>query len=211
MEPYHKIQTVFNRDPANKHKTVLDGEFSRSEFEYLANNEWEFTEKVDGTNIRIHWDGVKREFGGRTDNAQIPTFLYKKLEELFPIEMLSTALGSAEGSDYTLYGEGYGSRIQKGGGNYISDGVNFALFDVLVGGYWLNRPDVVDIALKLSCTFIPSVQRGTLHDAVEMARNGFDSVWGIFPAEGLVMRPMVGLKNRGGQRIITKIKCKDFQ
>lgn len=30
-----------------------------SEFDYLKDNTWIFTEKVDGTNIRIMWDGGK--------------------------------------------------------------------------------------------------------------------------------------------------------
>lgn len=28
MDTYHKIQTVFKRNPANKHKTLLEGEYS---------------------------------------------------------------------------------------------------------------------------------------------------------------------------------------
>lgn len=43
-----------------------------------------------------------------------------------------------------------------------------------------------------------------------MARLGFKSTWGDFQAEGIVARPSVELKNRAGERIITKIKCKDF-
>ena len=52
MKEYHKIQTIFKRDPENKFKTLIYGEFSLPEFEYLKNNTWIFTEKVDGTNIR---------------------------------------------------------------------------------------------------------------------------------------------------------------
>ena len=76
---YHKIQTVYKRDPVTKYKTLLEGEYSLPEFEYLADNEWVWTEKVDGTNIRVMWDGWKKlSFGGRTDNAQIPTPLVNK-------------------------------------------------------------------------------------------------------------------------------------
>ena len=48
MKEYHKIKTVFKRDPVTKFKTLLEGEFASPEFEYLKNNEWIFTEKVDG-------------------------------------------------------------------------------------------------------------------------------------------------------------------
>ena len=53
MKEYHKIQTVFKRDPATKIKTLLDVDWSQDAFGYLADNEWVFTEKVDGTNIRV--------------------------------------------------------------------------------------------------------------------------------------------------------------
>jgi hypothetical protein len=53
MKEYHKIQTVFKRDPSNNYKTLLEGEFAIPEFGYLQDNEWVFTEKVDGTNIRV--------------------------------------------------------------------------------------------------------------------------------------------------------------
>ena len=51
MIQYHKIQTVFKRDPETKFKTLLMGEYSLPEFEYLKNNEWVFTEKIDGTKV----------------------------------------------------------------------------------------------------------------------------------------------------------------
>ncbi|MBU1082564.1 MAG: hypothetical protein KKB59_18905, partial [Spirochaetes bacterium] len=49
MQKYHKIQTVFKRDPETKFKTLLIGDFALPEFEYLKNNLWVYTEKVDGT------------------------------------------------------------------------------------------------------------------------------------------------------------------
>jgi len=50
MNKYHKISTVFKRDPENNFKTLLFGEFATPELEYLQDNMWVFTEKVDGTN-----------------------------------------------------------------------------------------------------------------------------------------------------------------
>ena len=53
MKEYHKIQSVFKRDIANG--KIIEGKYSLPEFEYLKDNQWVFTEKVDGTNIRIIW------------------------------------------------------------------------------------------------------------------------------------------------------------
>lgn len=209
MKKYSKIQTVFKRDMSNKGKIML-GVYSLPEIEYLKNNMWDFTEKVDGTNIRVDWKrGEYCIFGGRTDNAQIPVSLLRRLEELFPLEKLDIAITKTD--NLTLYGEGYGAKIQKGGGNYHSDHVDFVLFDVLVDSWWLKREDVDEIATLLSIESVPSLNVGSLFAAVELAANGFNSTWGNFQAEGLVMRPTIELQTRAGHRIITKIKCKDFK
>lgn len=207
MKPYHKIQTVFKRDPATNHRTLLEGQFSLPEFEYLKDAEWVFTEKVDGTNIRVEWnDGVGR-FAGRTNKAQIPLFLLGRLQQMFPATRLA---GIAD--QFTLYGEGYGNRIQKVGKRYIPDGVDFILFDVRVGDWWLNRDDVADIAERLDCKVVPEVGRGTLLDAVEMTRGGLESLISRgLTSEGLIMRPAVELRTRSGDRIISKVKWKDFR
>ena len=208
MKEYHKIQTLFKRDPATQYKTLLEREFSLSEFEYLSQNEWVFTEKVDGTNIRIMFDKEKITFGGKTNDAQIPAVLVQRLNERF-LHQLET-FKSIFSDGVCLYGEGYGARIQKGGGNYRKD-QDFVLFDVKVGDWWLQRKDVEQIAHQLSIDVVPIIGRGTLQEMVEKTRSGFMSQWGDFMAEGIVARPKVELKTRSGERIITKIKYKDFR
>jgi ATP-dependent RNA circularization protein (DNA/RNA ligase family) len=211
MKEYPKINTVFKRDMANKGK-IIEGEFSEPEFDYLKDNIWIFTEKVDGTNIRVMWDGENIVFGGRTDKAQIPPFLLPKLEELFGGTTNKKLFKEIfnEKNEVCLYGEGYGARIQNVGKNYISDGVSFVLFDIKIGDWWLERKDIEDIALKLGIEIVPIIGEGTLKDMVEMTKKGFKSQWGDFIAEGIVARPKIELKNKKGERIITKIKYKDF-
>ena len=204
MSEYHKIQTVFKRD--QKTNKIIVGDWTNPEFEYLANNEWEFTEKVDGTNIRvIIKDGVVT-FGGRTDAAQIPASLISRLLELFP--QTGDWVGQFDG-DVTFYGEGYGPKIQKVGSLYRKD-QSFVLFDVRVGRWWFQRSDVVAVAEKLRLDVVPVIGTGTLHDAISLAATGMTSYWGSFQSEGIVARPRVELFARNGQRIIAKIKTKDF-
>lgn len=207
MQEYPKIQTVYLRDPATKHKTLLEGQFARPEFEYLQNTQWFFTEKVDGTNVRIDWETVTVGIGGRTDNSQMPIYLVNKLQGLFPLEKFKLLYPDIQ---MCLYGEGYGAKIQKGGGNYIPDGVNFILFDVLINGNWLERENVEDIANKLEIKTVPIIKTGTLKEAISLVKTGFASELRETPPEGLVMRPMVELQDRRGRRIITKLKAKDF-
>ena len=225
METYHKINAPFKRylDGRNKGKLIL-GDWARPEFEYLADNEWQFSEKVDGTNIRIGFcqNGETPVcFKGRTDNAVIPAPLLKHLEQTFTFARLESAgLSSA-----ILFGEGYGPKIQ-GGGKY-RDNHSFVLFDVLINGFWLDRENVNDIANKLGIESVPVLGTGTLQDAIDIVSTGITfntgggivrwgsgglkSQWGDFEAEGIVARPVVPLFNRKGERIITKIKTKDFK
>jgi hypothetical protein len=208
MNEYHKIQTVYLRNPETHHKTLLEGHYATPEFEFLANNQWVFTEKVDGTNIRVIWHQHRLSFSGKTDNAQIPSPLLQRLEERFlpQSERFHDTFGDA---DLCLYGEGYGAKIQKGGGNYRHD-QDFVLFDVRIGNWWLQRHDVEKIGADFGLEVVPIIGRGTLPEMVDMARHGFASTWGDFTAEGVVARPSVELAARSGQRIITKIKWKDF-
>lgn len=212
MNQYDKIQTVFKRD--EKTKKIIEGDFSMSEFEYLKDNEWIFTEKVDGTNIRVMWNGESVVFGGKTDEASIPAFLLYKLQELFEgtvkRELFKQVFTTAVPNEVCLYGEGYGRKIQSAGSSYIPDGNNFVLFDIKVGRWWLEREAVEDIANKLGIKVVPIIGKGKLQEAVEMTRTGFKSQWGDFIAEGIVARPSVTLITRSGERVITKIKYRDF-
>lgn len=207
MIQYHKIETVYKRDPATNYKTLLVGQYATDEFGYLAANDWVFTEKVDGTNIRVMVKDGQVTFGGKSDDAQIPAFLVAKLQSRFlPQKDLLVQMFPEGGC---LYGEGYGARIQKGGGLYRPD-QDFVLFDVKVADWWLQRPAVEDVAGKLSCDTVPIIGTGTLPEMVAMAQAGFQSKWGPFPAEGIVARPRIELKTRAGHRVITKIKTRDF-
>jgi ATP-dependent RNA circularization protein (DNA/RNA ligase family) len=213
MQEYHKIQTVFLRDPATKYKTLLQGVWSKPEFELLKDIEWAWTEKVDGTNIRVMWNGGDVTFGGKTDKAQIPADLVNRLNELFHREDFESTFDPD--TPVCLYGEGFGRKIQKVGPKYIPDGVDFILFDVKVGTpdthqIWLERKNVEDIAEKMMIKVVPIVGKGPLGDAIQMAKNGFQSTLGDLKAEGLIMKPSTELLNRLGRRIITKLKTKDF-
>ena len=207
MKEYHKIQTLFKRDMENNGKRLLEGQWTLPEFEFLADNKWVFTEKVDGTNIRIIFKDGRVTFGGKTDSAQIPAQLVMRLNERFL--PMAAQLQEVFGCDACMYGEGYGAKIQKGGGNYRAD-QDFVLFDVRVGEWWLQRSDVEDVAVKLGLDVVPIIGEGTLYDAIAQAKAGIVSTWGSFQAEGIVARPKVELKTHNGQRIITKIKCRDF-
>ena len=209
MKEYNKIETIYERD-VNGTKKLIEGKFRNESVEYLANNEWEFSEKIDGTNIRIHWDGHKVTFGGRTDRASIPTHLVNKLTELFLNEETEQLFEQKFGEkEVILFGEGYGVKIQCGG-DYRPD-VGFILFDVLIGENYQSRESVEDIAKAFNLEIVPIVLRGTIQEAVDFIKTKPNSTIGKAKMEGVVGRPKVELRERCGHRLIVKIKCKDFE
>lgn len=210
MTEYHKINTMFKRNMEGDKKIIFD-QWADPAVEYLKNNQWSFTEKVDGTNIRVYWDGENVTFGGRTDSAQIPNGVINRLNELFYSTPARARLREVfPDGGVTLYGEGYGAKIQKGGELY-KDTQDFVLFDVKVGNFWLERNNVEDVSKKLLLDVVPVIGQGTLYEAIEMVKAGFNSKWGDFEAEGIVARPTTELTTRKGERIIAKIKAKDFR
>lgn len=233
MTEYHKINAPFNRDG---HGVLLYDEWCLPEFEYLALNDWRFTEKVDGTNIRLYFerfeDYVRYEIAGRTDNAQFPAFLFTMLDEL--CKSIQNAVGSImverEIDELVIYGEGYGPKIQHGG--KYRDAPGFVVFDVKVGEWWLRREDVETFCKDVGLDIVPVLGYGSLYDAINLVRHGavynkngvlidraitldqgnrLKSEWGNFEAEGIVAVPIVPLFDRAGRRIITKIKGRDFR
>ena len=209
MKEYHKIETLFERDTEGS-KKLIPGQWRNETVQFLAENYWMFTEKIDGTNIRVHWDGHKVTFGGRTERAQIPVKLVAFLNETFGGETNAQLFEQKFGeTEVTLYGEGYGPGIQNGGA-YRSD-VSFILFDALIGDIWLRRDSVEDIAATFGIDAVPVLGIGTLDEAIAIVKDAPKSTIGTAPMEGIVARPLVEVLDRCGKRVIVKIKVRDFK
>lgn len=219
MNEYPKIQSVYKRYKDGPHKgKFITGEWSDPVFEYLRDLTWVWKEKVDGTNIRVQYysgyDPVTTRtlneslvlVKGKTDKAQRIEPLYSVVEKMFPSEWFQKHFDP--GVDICLYGEGYGAGIQKGG-KYRSD-QSFVLFDIKIGHWWLKEADLTDIATRGDIEYIPAGLEFTLIEAIEQVKKGMVSLWGEFNREGLVGQPLIPLNMRNGQRIITKIKTRDF-
>ena len=205
---YTKIPNVFKREEFGKNR-LLEGVYSTEELDLLKDIPWVWTEKVDGTNIRVIWDGHSVTFGGRTDKAQIPAHLVNRLNELFggtnKEEIFEQHFGE---TPVILFGEGFGEKIQSGG---LYGAVDFILFDVFIDGMWLKREAVEIIAQYFGIRCVPIVNVGTLPDAVEFIRSHPKSCLRNAELEGIVCRPLRELADRRGNRIIVKIKCRDFK
>lgn len=213
MRKYEKIETVFARDMEGT-KKLIEGVFRNPTIKFLQYCDWVWTEKVDGTNIRVYWDGHTVTFGGRTDNAAIPAELVTRLNELFSGETNAQIFEQVFGDkEVILFGEGYGRKIQKGGGKYISDGVDFILFDVLIGENYQEREWVEKTAKLFGIKVVPIVGRGSIEDAINYVKQHPDSVIAEDQREmeGIVCRPATELRGRCGNRVIIKIKWCDMK
>ena len=203
---YPKIDTLWKRDENNKFR-IIEGDYSKIEFANIK--KWNVTEKIDGTNIRIIYENGSVLFGGRTDNAQIPTRLLQYLQTTFTSSLLSSVFGDAE--KVILFGEGYGARIQKGGGLYRKDNA-FILFDGWVDGWWLLWDSIEDIARKLDIKCVPLIGLMSLEEAVEYVKSKPKSLISEEPkiAEGLVARAFPMMLFRNGNPLVWKLKVKDY-
>jgi hypothetical protein len=205
---YHKIDTLFDRDPATY--AVIPDKLRHPVIATIS--QWDVTEKIDGTNIRVM---LAREgevtIGGRTNNAQLPADFHNALSRRFTPEIMQAAFWlDGKPVEAILFGEGYGAGIQKGGA-YRPD-KSFILFDVLVDGkWWLDKEAVDDVALKVGCEVVPYLGRMTLDEIVKLVQTPFQSRIGVATAEGIVARPIETLFDKKGQRLIIKLKTKDFK
>ena len=205
---YHKIETLFERSETTK--KLIEGKFRNPAVEYIQHNQWQFTEKIDGTNIRIFWDGHAVKFSGRTDKAQMPVKLNNRLDELFGGEVNAQMFEQKFGEKpVLLVGEGYGAGIQKGG--VYKANQDFMLFDIMIDNLWLERKNVEDIAKYFSIEAVPIIMTGTIQQAVDYVKAAPKSLIGTAKIEGLVGRPIVEMYDRRGKRVIVKIKVRDFE
>ena len=241
MQYFDKIDTCFKRDLDRNSKTyncIIPDQFTKPEFELLKDLKWEATEKIDGECTSIHLIPLKDEYGnvgfykvevhGKTDKANmrvdevellqgigdknklIKAFTYERVAPEYP-----------DGKDFVkpdveciIFGETYGKGMQKGGGRYCKDRLKFICFDIKVGNTWLKREAVEDICQKIGIDVVPYLGEMTLGEAIEKVKAGFTSQVSEDPtleAEGLVLRAPLGLLDRMGRRLITKVKTKDFR
>ena len=209
MREYPKIETIFSRDTEGTKKLIF-GTYQNETVKYLRFNDWQFTEKIDGTNISVEWDGHAVSFHGRTERAQIPKHLLEYLEKTFLTTEAEELFEQTYGDkNVILYGEGYGAKIQNGG-NYRSD-VSFILFDVLIGDNWQEREWVEKTAKMFGIDVVPVVFVGSLEEGIDYVMEHHPSTIGTAMMEGIVGRPMVEMRDRLGKRIIVKIKWEDFK
>ena len=164
----------------------------------------------DGNKIQYYLENsYKTEDGGlgieyhKTDDIQydptIPCFRGVELEEV-PIY---------------IYGEYFGTGIQKCGSRYVQNGNDFRVFDIRQQGWWLPKENRDAMCKGLGLATVPFLGIMTLRDIEDMVRSGFTTKFEnaadpTMIEEGIVARPTIPLCDSSGNRIIVKVKYCDY-
>ena len=114
-----------------------------------------------------------------------------------------------------IYGEYFGTGIQKCGSRYIQNGNGFRVFDIKQQGWWLPKENRDAMCKGLGLETVPFLGVMTLRDIEDMVRGGFATKFEgaadpTMIEEGIVARPIIPLCNGSGNRIIVKVKYCDY-
>lgn len=206
MKEYQKIESLYKFDSEKKR---FINEFYNPIVEYLAPLPWYGTEKIDGTNIRIHWDGIKFELGGRTDEAEVPKAIQQIFNEKFNDDMEVVFEQKFGKKDVYLFCEGFGGKIQ--GGIYSCE-TSLIGFDIMINDIYLDKNVAEKIFHELGMDFVPFLEFQNLEEAIEYVKEVEESIQ--CPGcqiEGLVCFPRQRIYDHMGNRVIVKIKKKDLK
>ena len=207
---YQKIPTLYKFDTKKKRYTQ---EYSEPVFEYLETLTWLCSEKIDGTNIRVYWDGHKVSWSGRTDKSELPKEVEALLQETFADAevIFEQTVGEKEAF---LFMECYGGKIQ--GGNYGGK-ERLIGFDVMINGTYLERTAIqpifdlfnIPVVKMYRASLIEAIQDVEMMRQYKMVSDYCEK--GTTEIEGLVCVPEQRLYDAKGHRIIVKIKVEMFK
>ena len=116
-----------------------------------------------------------------------------------------------------IYGEYFGTGIQKCGSRYIQNGNGFRVFDIKQQGWWLPKENRDAMCKGLGLEQVPFLGVMTLRDIEDMVRKGFTTKFEgaadpTMLEEGIVARPIIPLYSGNGNstRVIVKVKYCDY-
>lgn len=211
MSKYQKIKSVWKRQ-TQKPCPMIYNEWATDTIAMLKNCDWIFTEKIDGTNIRVIWDGHQISFKGRNEKSSIPETITALLTEMFQGEEMEQLFEQTFGEkEVIIYGEGYGGNIQKAGPLYGD--YSFIVFDIKIDGKYLEWYVAEQLAIDLGLTTTPVVLKGALDEGIEAVVEGFPSFVADSPleAQGLVGRLEHTVYDSKGERVTVKLVGKHLR
>lgn len=206
MIEYQKIDNLYEFDIGAKRYII---KFHSPIVEYLKDVPWIGTEKIDGTNIRIHWDGYEFEIAGRTSKSDVPKEIQEIFKKKFDSDMEVIFEQKFGKKDVILFCEGYGGKIQNGAYDCETSLIGF---DVMVNDMYLDKFEAKSIFEELGIDFVPMTIFANLGEAIKYVQEHSQSIKHPTCAlEGLVCAPAVRIYDVNGKRVIVKIKGRELK
>lgn len=175
----------------------------------LQMTQWQFKRKLDGENLRVFWDGEQALWNGKSNKFQCGAELTDFMNNTFIEEIFEEKFGRDK--KVYLFGEHMGPKSQGNELGLMKS--EFVLYDVNINDFWLSSEDIKEIAkyfnIKTCYDFMPDENvcnfTGSLYDLINDTADGRFKDW-----EGIVATPCVECCYQNSDRVIVKIKNKDY-
>lgn len=210
--PTHINQQLFDETKKRKLLTPssLNGHeiYRSTALMYLRHSDWCYKRKLDGENQRVWWNGEQVVWNGKSNAYNCKQDWVDYMNNTFQEELFEEIFGRDR--DVMLYGERMGQKVQE---NELGlDHTEFILFDVCVNGQFLGQDAINEIGHRLGINTCFDFMQGadmlyvdTLDNLILACERGDFKDW-----EGIVAQPMIELRDQKGERIVTKIKTRDY-
>lgn len=237
MHYYQKIQCPFLRvNP--KDKIVDVNQYSDKYADLLKTTLFSATEKVDGINLNIIYDGNDVWYQGHTDSSNWSQDESDWINKHY-CNYEFTQLCEQQFGEKTVQfcGELIGPKIQKN--RYGLDDYKFVVFDIKINNVYINREAVKEITNTMLMDTVKDYEGSLIKNGGRFIKDSvpaFETLymtideWATFmqlmektpqlyigskfnpniEIEGFVIRPKYELIKANGERIIYKIKYKDI-
>ena len=171
-------------------------------------------EKIHGTSCHISLKPEQEQlhfFAGGCSHIEFIKLFNQEI--LYP---LMKKLVSSTNTEVTIFGEGYGGKMQ-GMKKVYGDKLKFIAFDVKIGESWIDVPNAEQIVTKFGLEFVHYVKTATElteldaqrdADSVQAVRNGMGPGQ---PREGIVIRPVIEVRKNNDERIMAKHKSDKYK
>lgn len=174
-------------------------------------------EKIHGTSAHIRWSPDPNQPGKGQVHLHHGGANKEQFDALFDTEKFKADIATSNLTEkpVVFFGEAYGGKMQAMSKTYGKE-LKFVVFDVQIGGTWLDVPNANELATKFGFDFVAWEKVPCTLEALNAERDRpsrqakKNGIMEDMPAEGIVIRPIHELTFKTGNRVIAKHKRDEF-